>query len=135
MAASLPIYITLALFPQYLLHVFGAQFSVGHTALAILSLAMLVNVSTGNVTAVLLMGGKSSWNLMNAFGALTINVILNLTLIPRFGMVGAAIAWGASIAAQNLAAVIQVRALLGLRPFGDKGTEPQPAPPKQHARS
>jgi O-antigen/teichoic acid export membrane protein len=118
MAASLPIYITLALFPQYLLQVFGAEFSAGDTALAVLSLAMLINVSTGNVTAVLLMGGKSSWNLMNAFGALTINVTLNLILIPRLGLVGAAIAWGASIAAQNLAAVIQVRALLGLRPFG-----------------
>lgn len=118
MAASLPIYITLALFPSYLLQVFGPQFSIGNAALALLSLAMLINVSTGNVGAVLLMGGKSSWNLMNAFGALVLNVTLNLILIPRLGMVGAAIAWGVSIAAQNLAAVIQVRALLGLRPFG-----------------
>jgi O-antigen/teichoic acid export membrane protein len=118
MAASLPIYITLVLFARYLLQVFGAEFSVGHSALALLSLAMLVNVSTGNVNAVLLMGGKSSWNLMNAAGALTINIVLNVLLIPRLGMVGAAIAWGVSIVALNLAAVIQVRALLGLRPFG-----------------
>jgi O-antigen/teichoic acid export membrane protein len=118
MAASLPIFLTLAVFPRYLLQVFGPDFVLGHTALTVLALAMLINVGTGNVTAVLLMGGRSSWNLINALVALCLNVILNLILIPPLGMDGAAIAWGVSIVVNNLAALIEIRVLLRLEPFG-----------------
>jgi O-antigen/teichoic acid export membrane protein len=118
MAASLPIFLTLAIYPQYLLQVFGAEFVLGDTALTVLALAMLINVATGNVNAVLLMGGKSAWNLVNALVALCLNVILNLFLIPELGMNGAAIAWAASIIVHNVAALIEIRVLLGLQPFG-----------------
>jgi O-antigen/teichoic acid export membrane protein len=119
MAASLPIYITLALFPGFLLGIFGDGFQIGKTALLILSLAMLINVSTGNVNAVLVMGGKGLWNLLNSSAALTLNVLLNILLIPRIGLLGAAIAWAVSIVVPNMAAVLQVRWFLGLRPFGE----------------
>jgi O-antigen/teichoic acid export membrane protein len=119
MAVSLPIYITLAIFPGFLLGVFGQAFERGQTALMILSLAMLFNVSTGNVNAVLVMGGKGVWNLLNASAGLALNVALNLILIPRIGIEGAAIAWAVSIVVPNLAAVLQVRSFLGLRPFGE----------------
>jgi len=79
---------------------------------------MLVNLGTGNVTVVLLMGGKSSWNFVNALAALIVNVALNLVLLPRIGILGAAIAWAASIVVDNVAAVIEVWLLLGLGPFG-----------------
>jgi O-antigen/teichoic acid export membrane protein len=118
MAASLPIFITLAVFPDFLLGVFGEGFDAGRTPLLILALAMLVNVSTGNVNAVLVMGGRGVWNLLNSSAALAINIVLNLLLIPRIGIVGAAVAWAISIIVTNLAAVVQVRVFLGLRPFG-----------------
>jgi O-antigen/teichoic acid export membrane protein len=75
-----------------------------------------VNLATGNVTTVLLMGGKSSWNLFNAALSLALNVGLNLLLTPRFGVNGAAIAWAASLIFVNVAPVVQVRLFLGLRP-------------------
>jgi O-antigen/teichoic acid export membrane protein len=64
------------------------------------------------------MAGNSMLNMLNAAGSLTINIVLNLILIPRYGMSGAAVAWAASIVANNLAALIQVNRLLGQRPFG-----------------
>ena len=73
-----------AVFGPLLLGVFGRGFDQGSTALAILSVAMLVNLGTGNVTVVLLMGGKSSWNLVNTAIALALNIGLNLVLIPRY---------------------------------------------------
>jgi hypothetical protein len=79
---------------------------------------MLVNLGTGNVTVVLLMGGKSSWNLLNTAVALTLNISLNLLLIPRFGMQGAAVAWAVSIIVDNLMALAEVWIFLGMRPFG-----------------
>lgn len=113
-----PLYIAFALFAPLALRIFGEGFAAGAPALVILSLAMLVNLGTGNATTFLLMAGKSSWHLVNTVLSLTINVGLNLMLIPRYGMTGAAIAWAASIAFVNLAALVQVWRLLELRPFG-----------------
>ena len=115
---SWPLFLSLAVFGPALLGVFGSGFDQGATALAILSMAMLVNLGTGNVTVVLLMGGKSSWNLLNTAVALSLNVGLNLALIPRFGMEGAAVAWAVSIIVDNLMALTEVRLFLGMRPFG-----------------
>jgi O-antigen/teichoic acid export membrane protein len=113
-----PLYLGLVVFGPVVLRIFGAEFVAGGTALLILSLAMLVDLSTGNVTVMLLMGGKSSWNLLNALGALLLNVGLNLLLVPRIGIAGAALAWAASIVFENLAAIIELRYLLRLNPFG-----------------
>jgi O-antigen/teichoic acid export membrane protein len=116
--ATWPIYLLLAIFAPTILRLFGAGFGAGAPALAIMSIAMLVNMGTGPVTTVLLMGGRSGWNLANSVGALVLNVGLNLLLIPRLGITGAAIAWAATIVGANLAAVVQVRLLVGLDPFG-----------------
>ncbi|HZD37352.1 MAG TPA: polysaccharide biosynthesis C-terminal domain-containing protein [Actinomycetes bacterium] len=113
-----PLYLGLLAFGPVVLRVFGPEFVRGSTALAILSVAMLVNLGTGNVTTILLMGGKSSWNLLNTLLSLALNVGLNLLLVPRMGLTGAAIAWTASILFENLLATVQVWLLLRLQPFG-----------------
>ena len=116
--ASWPLYLTLAIFPAVVLGIFGSQYTLGASALAVLSLAMLVNLGTGNVTVVLLMGGKSSWSAINAGAALIVNIGLNLLLLPHLGILGAAIAWGASIMVDNITAMIELRLVLGMAPFG-----------------
>lgn len=118
MAASWPFYVMLAVFAPFVLRIFGPGFAEGQSALLILSLAMLVNLGTGNVTVVLLMGGKSWWNLLNTVVSLGLNIVLNIVLIPRLGMTGAAIAWAVSITFENLAPLVQVGRLLRLHPFG-----------------
>jgi O-antigen/teichoic acid export membrane protein len=98
---------------------FGPEYVAGDTALLILCGGMLVNLATGNVTTVLLMGGKSSWNLYNAAASLTLNVVLNLILTPAMGITGAAIAWAASLIFINVAPLVQVGLFLDMRPpFG-----------------
>jgi O-antigen/teichoic acid export membrane protein len=117
MLASWPVYVVFAIFPAVALQIFGHRYAAGSSALVVLCLAMLVNLGTGNVTVVLLMGGKSSWNVLNTLAALVVNVGLNLVLLPRIGIVGAAIAWAVSIAVDNLAALVEVWWILGLAPF------------------
>jgi len=112
-----PIYFTLILFAPLLLRVFGADFVAGHTALMILSFGILYSTSVGPVTAILLMGGKSSWNMFNTVVSLSLNLGLNLLLIPRLGINGAAIAWFATIFVNNTLPLIEVRFMLGLSPF------------------
>jgi O-antigen/teichoic acid export membrane protein len=119
MALVWPLYAALAVFAPLVMELFGPEFVSGQTALLILCAGMLVNLATGNVTTVLLMGGKSSWNLYNAAASLTLNVALNLILTPEMGITGAAIAWAASLVFINVAPLVQVGLFLGLRPpFG-----------------
>ena len=118
MMASWPVYVLFIIFPAVVLSIFGHRYAAGASSLVVLSLAMLANLGTGNVTVVLLMGGKSSWNAFNALAALAVNVGLNIVLLPRMGILGSAIAWAASIVVDNVAAVIEVWLVLHLQPFG-----------------
>lgn len=118
MLASWPVYLLFAIFPSVALGIFGHKYLAGATSLVVLSVAMLVNTGTGNVTVVLLMGGKSYLNVVNTLAALAVNIGLNLVLLPRIGLVGAAIAWAASIVIDNLAAVAEVWFIMSIRPLG-----------------
>jgi O-antigen/teichoic acid export membrane protein len=120
-ALALPAYILLFVFASPLMQVFGPAFGRGATPLRILSVAMIVAVATGPVGIVLVMGGKTGWNLANASAAFAVNIGLNLLLIPRFGISGAAIAWSVSIIVQNLAPVVEVRRFWGLQPLSRPG--------------
>jgi len=119
MALVWPVYVAFAVFSPVVMELFGPEFVSGHTALLILCGGMLVNLATGNVTMVLLMGGKSSWNLCNVAASLALNVALNLVLTPGMGITGAAIAWAASLVFMNVAPLVQIGLFLDLRPpFG-----------------
>ena len=118
MALAWPMYMTLALFAPVLLRVFGHKFAGGASSLEVLSVAMLVATGIGPVDVVLLMGGRSFWNLFNVAVALVLNVSLSYILLPRIGIAGAAVAWAAAILFNNLAPLAEVRAFLKVHPFG-----------------
>jgi O-antigen/teichoic acid export membrane protein len=112
-----PFYVFVMVFAGAVMGVFGAEFESGAHPLVILSVAMMFNVATGNVTGILLMSGKSGWALGNSVTTLSVNVVLNVILIPRYGIPGAAVAWATCIIVNNLLAMAQVRWLTGIVPF------------------
>jgi O-antigen/teichoic acid export membrane protein len=118
MALSWPAYLLFAVYARLILRIFGHEYHAGATALLILSVGYLFVLGSGNVTPLLLMAGKSSWNLLNSACGLALNVALNLALIPRIGIAGAAVAAAVTMTAMNLAAIVELRFLVGLRPFG-----------------
>lgn len=113
-----PLYVTMIVLGPALLSVFGSGYREAAPVLAILGGAMLVATIVGPVDMVLLMAGKSSWNLINTIVALVLNVGLSLALVPAWGIKGAAVAWAVSILANNLLPLVQVWRLEGLHPFG-----------------
>jgi O-antigen/teichoic acid export membrane protein len=117
-ALNWPIYLALIAFGPALLEVFGADFAGGEVVLVVLSATMLVATAAGPVDVVLLMGGRSAWNLANTVAALAANLAGNLVLTPRFGLAGAAVAFAAGILVNNLLPLAQVWRSLGLHPFG-----------------
>ena len=115
-AAAWPLYITLAMHGGAVLNLFGDGFDAGHTAMAIVSLSMLLVVSAGGVQSVLLMAGRSLWQLGNKFSALIVAVTLNVLLIPEWGITGAAVAWSAALLTDSGLALWQITTKLGIRP-------------------
>ena len=110
MASTWPLYLTMAIFAPLLLRIFGSDFPAGAEVVATMSAAMLLSTAIGPVDMVLLMAGKSGWNLINVALALATNISLNLLLVPHLGIEGAAIAWAASVALNNLLPYAEVRA-------------------------
>ena len=75
----------------YILALFGPAFPVGHTALAILVVGHLVSVAGGPVTYLLTMTGHQNRCAIVWAGTVALQAMLNLLLIPRFGIEGAAV--------------------------------------------
>ncbi len=112
---SWPLYLCLALYGPFVLALFGPEFTSGSVALAILSVAMLVVTAAGNNQTVLLMSGLAGRQMGNKAAALVLNIGLNLLLVPEWGMVGAAVAWGAAMVLDCGLALVQVRRRIGVR--------------------
>jgi O-antigen/teichoic acid export membrane protein len=113
-----PLYLSLLVFGSQLMHVFGRGYNAGSVVLVILSSSMLLATGCGMVDIVLTMAGRTSWNLVNVLTALGVNVGLDLWLIPKYGIKGAAIGWAAAIIVQNLVPLSQIALALKLHPFG-----------------
>jgi O-antigen/teichoic acid export membrane protein len=118
--AGLIIFAFIVVFRVELLRVFGKGFEPGATVVWILCLGQLANAVTGPTGQILSMTGKQRLEVMNTVGMVVANFFLNLFLIPRLGINGAAIATGLSIASINLIKLLQVYFLFGLQPYTTK---------------
>lgn len=118
MFATWPLYLTFLVHAEWLMRLFGPDYVAGASVLQILSAAMLVATACGAVDAVLLMAGRSTLTMINAWIALAVNIGLNIWLIPQLGIVGAAVAWVAAILVNNLLPLAQVLVVLRVHPFG-----------------
>ncbi|WP_233579124.1 lipopolysaccharide biosynthesis protein [Micromonospora sp. BL4] len=110
---SWPVYLLLAVFGLAFLQLFGPGFTAGATAITVLALAMLVNTGVGNVQTLLLMSGRSGLHLAATVAGLVVTVSLGLWLIPQHGVTGAALAWAAGIATENLISFVCARVVIG----------------------
>lgn len=106
---SLPVLIILILFANPILGIFGTTFKQGASALIILTIGQFINASSGSVGFILEMTGNEKTFQRIIFGGTIINILLNLLLIPKYGIVGAAIATSLSMAFWNLTSVYIIK--------------------------
>lgn len=87
-----PMVLIFVLVPVWVMGLFGQGFSSGANVLTILALGQFLCVTTGPCGALLMMSGheKIIRNIVT-FSA-SMNVLLNVLLIPRYGILGAAVA-------------------------------------------
>ncbi|MFN2389191.1 MAG: polysaccharide biosynthesis C-terminal domain-containing protein, partial [Actinomycetota bacterium] len=117
LGVTLPLFVVLAVAPRPVLELFGPSFSEGHSALLILLAGQLVNVATGGAGFVLLMIGRTGWDLAVYAASFALNVALALWLCPRYGIEGAAVANGVTFACSNAVRLVLVKRFAGIQPY------------------
>jgi O-antigen/teichoic acid export membrane protein len=113
----LPYFLTILLFANPILSIFGEEFERGSLILIIVSLGTLVNAGTGICGAMIVMTGHSKLTFFNSLISAGLSVTLSLILIPSFGLVGVAVAAALSTALINLIRLAQVYWLHKLWPY------------------
>ena len=115
--SSFPLVIVFFMFPDFLLGLFGEEFKVGVTAFIFLSCGRLISSFSGSVGNILQMtGNQNIYAIILLIGAI-LNVVLNLILIPLYGINGAAIASMSSLIVWNLSMVLVVKQKFGFYTF------------------
>lgn len=109
-----PAALGLILFGRWFLLLFGADFVQGQMALAILCVGQLVNVAAGPVAILLTMTGHERDTVIGIGIGTAVNGVLNVLLIPLWGIEGAAVAVATSLITWNLVLAGFVRRRLGI---------------------
>lgn len=116
--------VALVVFRAPVLALFGPDFTAGATVLMVLAVAKVVHVAVGPSGYVLMMTDHQYLNVFNQTSTAVLNTVLNYVLILRWGMVGAAVATGVSIAVVNVARIAQVYHFEGMVPYSRRYYKP-----------
>jgi O-antigen/teichoic acid export membrane protein len=110
-----PVFFLFLLSPDRIMALFGPQFVGASTVLVVLAAGQFINTSTGSVGLLLTMSGHERVARNNAFFSMAANLALSLILIPRYGALGAAVAFSISLSLKNLHGVFLVQKHLSIK--------------------
>jgi O-antigen/teichoic acid export membrane protein len=119
LAATIPVLLVLGILPEQTLRIFGPEFTSGAPALRILIVGMIVPVMVGTVGFILIMAGRTGWDLAVYLGgfAIDIGVAVALAGPADLGIRGAATAQALTLSFSAIARLLLVRRFLGIWPF------------------
>lgn len=96
-------------FGKPLLWLFGTGFTASYPVMFILGLGLLARAAVGPVQGLLVMTGHQNWVAAIMTGVVCFNAWLNVLLIPKFGLSGAAMATTLAFVIESLLLSILVR--------------------------
>jgi O-antigen/teichoic acid export membrane protein len=114
---SIPISVTLWIFPSALIALVSPDLVGGTTGLRIMAVATLFSMVTGPSGAAILFAGRSVWNLWIAIAGFTVMFGVAVARIPAHGADGASLAWAASVITQSVLGYLLAKRAFGLHPF------------------
>lgn len=107
----------LLLLGPYLLYLFGEEFVEGYPLLFVLVIGLVARASVGPAETVLTMSGEQNSCAVIYGITLAVNIMLNLMLIPSFGLMGAAIGTTVALLYEAFALYSAARRRLGINIF------------------
>jgi O-antigen/teichoic acid export membrane protein len=121
---NLPLILVMLIFPKQILSIFGKSFEEGALTLIILGFVNLVHVGSGMGGAIIDMTGFTKLKLVNSVVRVGLSIILNLLLIPSWGIVGAAVAALLLEIVSNLLPLTQIWYLFQSLPYNRSFLKP-----------
>jgi O-antigen/teichoic acid export membrane protein len=114
---SFPIFLFFIFFSEAILKIFGSDFVIGSACLIILCIGQVINAMTGPSGLMVLMSGHPYVTLFNSVFTFSMNIALNLMLIPQYGIIGAAVATSVSMGIINFLRLIEVYYFMRIFPY------------------
>lgn len=115
---TFPAFTLMALFSEDVLHIlFGREYIRAANALIILSFGYLFSSAVGPLDSLIKSLSETKVLLKNSVANLALNFILNILLIPKYGIIGAAIATTSSLVFVNVLLLIETHRFAGMHPF------------------
>jgi O-antigen/teichoic acid export membrane protein len=105
---SLPSAILIIVFRQPILSFFQVNTVNGNLGLLILCFGQIINILSGSVGLLLVMTGHQKFSITSLLVGTVANIILNIILVPQYGLIGTAIATSASLVLWNLLMLVFV---------------------------
>ena len=115
--STLVIVVGILVFHRILLSIFGEEFISGAEVLFILCAGQLFNALSGSIGEIMLMTGRQTQYQNIMLITLVLNVILNFTLIPIYGIFGAALSTALSLIFWNIAGALYLKTKLGIESY------------------
>lgn len=104
-----PLLLIALIFPEHVMGIYGKEFVRGSSVLIIMAIGQFINVAVGSVAYLLKMcGHEDRLKKLSIYSAI-INTVLNVSLIPLFGIVGAAVADSLTLIYRNIWSAFLVR--------------------------
>ncbi|MBI2508153.1 flippase [Candidatus Woesearchaeota archaeon] len=105
---------------QVLSILFGRAYVEASASLIILSLGYFVGYAMSSTQDILMIHKKTKTIFLNSMIMMIINLILNIYLIPIYGINGAALATATAFITRSILLMIEVKYYLGITPFNAK---------------
>jgi O-antigen/teichoic acid export membrane protein len=110
---SVPVFIILIGCSKYVMWLYGNEFMKGALCLSILTVGQVINTVCGPTAQLLnATGYHKQFRNISFFGAL-VNILLNLFLVPTYGIQGAAFANAISMIAWNVVCTFYIKQKFG----------------------
>jgi O-antigen/teichoic acid export membrane protein len=115
---SLPIFLVIAFFPEVVIRfTFGPEYRSGALTLSVLAVGFFITASAGPNGNALTAIGKPRAIMYDNVAVVVVNVVLNLLLIPRYSILGAAIATTVGYVLMDGLYLAQLYRATGIHPF------------------
>ncbi len=117
-AFTVPLFVLLVLFSESILDLLlGRDTVIGAVPLMLAATGYFINAVFGVLNIILNASGNTKLTLLNTSAYIVLNIVFDMLLIPRFGLVGAALAGALSMLVLNIMAMIENYKLFDIVPL------------------
>jgi O-antigen/teichoic acid export membrane protein len=121
---ALAFFLVTTLLAQDIMAILGSKFVAGWPVIVIVAAAQLFSASVGPTARVLAMTGHQRIVMFATLGSIAAAALLNLLLVPAFGIFGAAAATAVALVLVNAVTLFFVHRLMGFWPYSARYAKP-----------